>query len=85
MVGFWKKLGTTGGNVRFAKEEQMAEILKSSKGSINPFALANDDKQQVKVAIDEKLYENEFWAFHPIENTATVEVKRDDFLRFLDE
>lgn len=83
--GFWKKLGTTGGNVRFAKEEQMESVLKSAKGSINPFSLANDEKQQVKVAIDEHLFENEYWAFHPIENTATVEMLRNDFLKFLEQ
>lgn len=57
-LGFWKKLGTTGGNVRFAKDEHMTNILKSAKGSINPFSLVNDEKQEVKVAIDEHLFDN---------------------------
>lgn len=63
----------------------MTNILKSSKGSINPFSLSNDEKNEVKVAIDEHLYKDEYWAFHPMDNTATVEIKRDDFLKFLDE
>lgn len=63
----------------------MESVLKSAKGSINPFSLANDEKQQVKVAIDEHLFENEYWAFHPIENTATVEMLRNDFLKFLEQ
>lgn len=63
----------------------MEAVLKSAKGSINPFSLTHDEKQQVKVAIDEHLFENEYWAFHPIENTATVEMLRNDFLKFLEQ
>lgn len=63
----------------------MESVLKSAKGSINPFSLLNDEQHQVKLAIDERLFENDYWAFHPIENTATVEMLRNDFLKFLDQ
>lgn len=43
--GFWKAIGTTHNNVRFAKEEQVQSVLKAKKGSVNVFGLANDEKK----------------------------------------
>ena len=37
-----------------------------------------------KVLIDEKLFEFESWSFHPMDNTATIEVQRDDMIKFFD-
>lgn len=71
--GFWKAIGTSHNNVRFAKEEQVESVLLSKKGSVNLFGLANDQKKEVKkLLIDEKLYNFEQWAFHPMDNSATV-------------
>jgi hypothetical protein len=48
-------------------------VIKSKKGSVNPFGLLNDEQHQVKkLIIDEKLFNYEFWAFHPMDNTATI-------------
>ena len=44
---FWKTLGLSSGNIRLSKEEQIAEALKSSKGNVNPFAVANDTNNLV--------------------------------------
>lgn len=60
-------------------------MLKAQKGSVNLFSLANDEKKEVKkLLIDEKLYTFDKWAFHPMDNTATVEIQRDDAIKFLD-
>lgn len=68
-----------------AKQEQVESVLKAQKGSVNLFSLANDEKKEVKkLLIDEKLYEFEDWAFHPMDNTATVELKKADAIKFLD-
>jgi hypothetical protein len=68
-----------------AKEEQVESVLRAQKGSVNLFSLANDEKKEVKkLLIDEKLYGFEDWAFHPMDNTATVELKKDDAIKFLD-
>ena len=37
-----------------------------------------------KVLIDEKLFEFESWSFHPMDNAATIEVQRDDMIKFFD-
>lgn len=53
---------------------------------MNVFALANDEQHQVKYCIiDETLFKHEFWAFHPMDNSATVEVAREAVLKFLEE
>lgn len=43
--GFWKAIGTSHNNVRFAKQEQVESVLKAKKGSVNVFGLANDEKK----------------------------------------
>jgi prolyl-tRNA synthetase len=49
------------------------EVIKSKKGAVNPFALFNDEQHQVKkLIIDEKLFAYDFWAFHPMDNSATI-------------
>jgi prolyl-tRNA synthetase len=61
-------------------------VLKAQKGGVNVFALANDEQHQVKYCIiDETLFKHEFWAFHPMDNSATVEVSRESVLKFLEE
>ena len=60
-----------------SKEEVLENVLKSKKGALNPFSLANDDQHQVKkLIVEDKLFQSEFWAFHPMDNTATVELPR---------
>jgi hypothetical protein len=82
--GFWSQVGTTPGNVRWATEEHLDDILGSVKGSLNPFCLANDTNKKIKsYIIDERLAEHEYWSFHPFVNTATVELKQSDFNKFL--
>ena len=72
-LGYWKKVGTTYNNVRMSKEEVLEGVLKSKKGALNPFSLANDVEKHIKkLIIEEKLNTYENWAFHPMDNSATV-------------
>lgn len=67
-----------------SKEEILEGVLKSKKGALNPFSLANDHEHQIKkLIIEEKLFNFESWAFHPMDNSATVEIGREDFFKFL--
>ena len=77
-------MGTTHNNVRMSKEEILEGVLKSKKGALNPFSLANDREHYVKkLIIEEKLFNFNEWAFHPMDNSATVELLREDFFKFL--
>lgn len=68
-----------------SKEDVLEGVLKSKKGALNPFSLANDHQHQVKkLIIEDKLFNSKVWAFHPMDNSATVEVPQEAFLKFLE-
>lgn len=82
---FWKHLKVSPGNIRLAKNEDIERVLKSKAGSVNPFSLINDKESKVKhIVLDKKLAEHEYFSFHPIENTETVEISKKDFFRYLE-
>lgn len=82
---FWKELGLAPGNMRIAKEQQLSEILGLQRGNVNPFSLSNDSGNRVtKLILDANLETSEYLAFHPMDNTATVELKRSEFDKFLE-
>lgn len=80
----WKKAGVNPNNIRLAKEQDL-ETLHTFVGAVNPFCLKNDEHGAVKrVLIDESLFAKSHWAFHPMDNTASVEMEQADFLKFLE-
>ena len=82
---FWKSLGTTKNNVRFAKEDVLESVLGTYKGAVNVFSVANDEAKKVtKVIFDAVLEKTDYLAFHPQDNTSTVELKHADVLEVLD-
>ena len=81
---FWKSLGLSPGNIRMAREDHLNEILKVQKGNVNPFAVANDSEKKIsKIVMDKMLESSEYLAFHPMDNSATIEIKNADFLTYL--
>ena len=52
---------------------------------MNPFALINDTNKSVaKIILDTELENVEYMAFHPMDCSATVEIKKTDLDTFLD-
>ncbi len=81
---FYKKLGTSYSNCRMAKAETLFAVLGVLPGSVTPFGLGNDTEKKVKhFALDENLLKEEWLSFHPIVNTQTIEIKREDFFKWL--
>ena len=80
-----KKFSKTinGKNLSFAKEEYLIEYLEIKPGSVSPFALLNDIKNEVVFYLDEKLAKSEWINFHPLINTTTISLKTADFIRFM--
>ena len=53
--GFWKKVGTSSGNVRMVKEDVLKDVLGITiQGSVNPFGLLNDKEKKIKKFIIDK-------------------------------
>ena len=71
------------GNVSFAKEEYLINLLGVKPGSVTPFALLNDMENRVDFYLEEKLYNSNFINFHPLTNTETITLKCATFIEFM--
>lgn len=71
------------GRVSFGNADLLWERLGVRPGSVTPFALFNDrNEHKVQLVLDSHLLEWELLNFHPLENTATTAIARDDLLAF---
>jgi len=71
------------GKLTFASDHRLKKYLGVEPGSVSPFGIINDAEHHVHLFIDEKLSQAERLAFHPNDNTATLVVRKDDLLKFL--
>ncbi|TBW36139.1 prolyl-tRNA synthetase associated domain-containing protein [Siculibacillus lacustris] len=71
------------GRVTFGKPELLMELLGVTPGSVTPFGIVNDAEGRVTVVLDAPLLDHPILNFHPLENTATTSIGRDDLVRFL--
>lgn len=80
-----KSLHKTIGSDRlsFGKAELLEEVLGVRPGSVTPFSIINDRDRRVTVFLDADMMEHAILNFHPLENTATTAIARDDLLRFI--
>lgn len=72
------------GKLSFASPERMMKYLGVKPGSVTPFGLINDAEHHVIVFIDETLQKAERVSFHPCINTASLIIKREDLIRFIE-
>lgn len=70
--------------IGFASTDRLLNILNLTPGSVSPFGLINDKEKKVIVLLDEDLLKCEVLNFHPNVNTATVQISKSDFLKFLE-
>jgi Ala-tRNA(Pro) deacylase len=52
-------------------------------GSVSPFAAINDKNHAVTIVLDEALMRHDTLNFHPLINSRTTRIKREDFIHFL--
>lgn len=80
-----KKLPPVIGSARlsFGRAELLGEVLGVNPGSVTAFALMNDRDGRVRVVIDKNLMTFETINLHPMENSATTSIAREDLLRFI--
>jgi len=72
------------GKLSFASEKRMDKYLGLKPGSVSPFGLINDEEHHVHCFFDKNLLEADKLCFHPNENTASLTIAKDDFLKYLD-
>jgi Ala-tRNA(Pro) deacylase len=78
-----RRLGASG-RFSFGSRELMAELLGVEPGSVTPFAVINDTGRRVTVVLDARLMANEIVHFHPLTNTGTTTLARQDLIKFLE-
>lgn len=80
---FWENLGTKKNKVRIASPSHL-EFLKGEQGALSVFNAFNDHEKKIKhLVFDENLMKETHWSFHPMVNTMSIEVKKDDILELL--
>jgi Ala-tRNA(Pro) deacylase len=71
------------GRFSFGSADQMLETLGVEPGSVTPFGVLNDTQRRITVVLDAALVAHEAINAHPLTNTMTTTVTRDDLLQFL--
>jgi Ala-tRNA(Pro) deacylase len=76
-----KRIGAA--RLSFGSPELLGQALGVAPGSVTPFALINDRARRVTVILDAGMMRHHRLNFHPLENTATTNIAREDLLRFI--
>ena len=71
------------GNLSFANSNYLFELLGVLPGSVTPFGLLNDFKNEVSFYLDHNILNYENVNFHPLVNTSTLNLSLKDFMNFL--
>ncbi len=83
LKGLHRQLGATG-RFSFGSADLMREVLGVEPGSVTPFGAINDAEGRVTVVLDAAMMEHETLNYHPLVNTMTTSIKRDDLVKFLE-
>lgn len=71
------------GRISFGSADLLREVLGVEPGSVTPFALINDTARRVTPVLDATMLEHDILNYHPLLNTMTTTIARDDLIRFV--
>jgi Ala-tRNA(Pro) deacylase len=71
------------GRLSFGSADQLHAMLGVEPGSVTAFAVVNDTEGKVTMVLDANLMEHERVNFHPLVNSMTTGVSREDLVKFL--
>jgi Ala-tRNA(Pro) deacylase len=69
--------------VRFASEDELQSVMGLRKGGVTPLGLVFDAERQVRVLIDEDIWNADVLGFHPEVNCETLELSQQMFRTLL--
>ena len=81
LKGLHRRLGASG-RFSFGSAALLMEVLGVFPGAVTPFAALNDTTGQVTV-LDAEMMTQAILNYHPLDNTMTTTIGRDDLVRFL--
>lgn len=82
LKGLHRRLGASG-RFSFGSADLLREALGVEPGSVSPFGAINDTQGRVAVVLDAPMLEQRTLNYHPLTNTMTTAIARDDLVRFL--
>ena len=78
-----RRLGASG-RFSFGSAPLLQEVLGVDPGSVTPFAVINDRDARICVVLDAAMMQHPTLNYHPLVNTMTTSIARDDLVRFLE-
>lgn len=83
LKGLHRLLGASG-RFSFGSSDLMLELLGVTPGAVTPFGAINDTQGRVTVVLDKGLMEHAIINAHPLVNTMTTSLSREDLVKFLE-
>lgn len=72
------------GRLSFGSPDRLKRFLGITPGAVSLFAVFNDKDHAVSVVIDKTLWDAPAFQFHPLVNSSTLVVSKEDLERFLE-
>ena len=69
-------------NLSFTKEDLLMKYLGVLPGAVSPLGLINDRTLSIELYLDKNLFDVQTINFHPLVNTATINLSLADFIKF---
>lgn len=83
LKGLHRRLGADG-RFSFGASDLLREIWGVTPGSVTPFGAINDTEGRVTIVLDSDMMALPLLNFHPLDNTMTTAIARDDLVKFLE-
>jgi Ala-tRNA(Pro) deacylase len=83
LKGLHRLLGATG-RFSFGSSDLLREVWGVEPGAVTPFGAINDKDVRVTVVLDAAMMEHATLNYHPLVNTMTTSIKREDLVKFLE-
>jgi Ala-tRNA(Pro) deacylase len=83
LKGLHRLLGASG-RFSFGSSDLLREVLGVEPGAVTPFGAINDHAGRVTVVLDAAMMEHATLNSHPLVNTMTTSIKREDLVKFLE-
>jgi len=83
LKGLHRLLGASG-RFSFGSADLLREVLGVAPGAVTPLGAINDTEGRVTVVLDAALMEHAVINCHPLVNTMTTSLKREDLVKFLE-
>jgi Ala-tRNA(Pro) deacylase len=83
LKGLHRTLGASG-RFSFGSADLLMEVWGVVPGAVTPFGAINDTEGRVTLVLDSPMMEFETLNYHPLVNTMTTSIARDDLVKFLE-